>query len=79
MQPVGSKYPRTNSRGGVNCAITQLAVVGQEHAQGEGFYYDDWSAAVCGEPTPQRIAFTAAAKPPTGVQVALDCPSGATQ
>lgn len=79
MQPVDSKLARTNERGGVNCAIDQLAVVGQEHAQGEGFYYDDWSAALCGESTPQRIAFTESAKPPIGVKVVLDCRSSATE
>jgi hypothetical protein len=42
----------------------------------DGWYYDDFSAEVtleCPGTSKQRVAFTAAAKPPTGVTVKLEC------
>jgi hypothetical protein len=43
---------------------------------GTGWYYDDFSnerARDCANPNANRIAFTAEAKPPAGVEVFLDC------
>jgi hypothetical protein len=42
----------------------------------DGWYYDDFSDEVareCTGDTKQRVAFTPAAKPPTGVTVKLEC------
>jgi hypothetical protein len=68
-----------NERGGNNCKVKQLAVttLGQVPMdQGEGWYYDDFSdarKAECPKSQPQRVSFSDAAKPPTGVTVKLEC------
>jgi hypothetical protein len=63
--------------GGALCKVTQLAVDGHSVDSGDGWYYDDTpdAQAECKPKTPQRVAFTANAKPPTGVRVALECGS----
>jgi hypothetical protein len=75
-------------RGGAVCRVAQMRVVGTGDNRdfeptetdgvvfNEGWYYDDFSDAVeteCPGETQQRVAFTPAAKPPTGVTVKLEC------
>jgi hypothetical protein len=67
----------TNGRGGRNCIVDQLAVkrVG-DRPEGDGWFYDDFTperAAECRKDQPQRVSFSEAAKPPTGVTVKLEC------
>jgi hypothetical protein len=84
LKPVASPRKATNDRTGKNCIVTQLAVqdltpFGGPPA-GEGWFYDDFTDELsrqCRTTSPQRIAFTAGAKPPTGVQVVLDCKASA--
>jgi hypothetical protein len=75
---------KLNDRGGRNCKVLQLpADSGKmtiqpdpETSLMQGWYYDDFSpmlAKECSPETPQRVAFTADAKPPTGVTVKLEC------
>jgi hypothetical protein len=43
---------------------------------GDGWFYDNYTADLaktCSKTQPQRVAFTANAKPPTGVTVKLEC------
>ncbi|HKU42546.1 MAG TPA: hypothetical protein VJR89_30520, partial [Polyangiales bacterium] len=67
----------TNERGGRNCKVDQLAVkMLNTIPPGDGWYYDDFSAASmneCPKSQPQRVSFSDAAKPPTGVTVKLEC------
>jgi hypothetical protein len=72
----------TSSEGGQVCKVNQLPVSQQDLANGtepqggEGWYYDDFSEGVrkdCSATTPQRIAFSDQARPPTGVTVKLEC------
>src|SRR4029077_12844743 len=71
--------PTQNSSGGNNCKVTQLPVTdgtSKTAPSGDGWYYDNFSDDVtktCPKVQPQRVAFTAGAKPPTGVTVKLDC------
>ncbi|MDD9932494.1 MAG: hypothetical protein OXT09_02760 [Myxococcales bacterium] len=67
-------------RGGQVCKVQQLAVIGNESQTTDGFsdgwFYDDFSEDVqkeCTGDSKQRVAFTPAAKPPTGVTVKLEC------
>ena len=60
--------------------MTQLAVTNTAPKApppaGEGWYYDTFTdelARSCNKSQPQRVAFTAGAKPPTGVVVKLEC------
>ncbi|MGD8863639.1 MAG: hypothetical protein PVI30_26730 [Myxococcales bacterium] len=57
------------------CVVEQLAAQGTAPAQGEGWYYDDFStqAQLCPGDSDQAVAFTAAAVPPSGVRAYLDC------
>lgn len=68
---------RIESDGRNVCRVTQLAVQNHVVADGEGWYYDDFSDDVLSKCTsyasPQRIAFTAQAVPLTGVEVNLEC------
>ena len=70
----------TTDQDGQVCVVHQLAVVGGTPAntdgQDQGWFYDDFSEDVqkdCSAATPQRVAFTPAAKPETGVTVKLEC------
>ncbi len=66
---------RVNPDGSIECAVVQLATIGNIPAAGEGWYYDNFSAETvtsCGADG-QRIAFTAGAIPPNGVVVNLEC------
>jgi hypothetical protein len=67
---------QTAPGGGALCTVNQLAVVEGKVADGDGWYYDNFSADIqktCKANTPQRIAFSTAAHPPTGVTVKLQC------
>jgi hypothetical protein len=67
----------TNSNGGQNCKVNQLAIFNNAiPATEEGWYYDDFSPeleAACKTNPKQRVAFTANARPYTGVTVKLEC------
>jgi len=68
--------PHVSQSGGKICRVTQIAAVGGQLASGDGWYYDNFSDDLkrsCSETTPQRVAFTPTAKPPTGVTVKLQC------
>ncbi len=61
---------------GILCRVNQLAVSKAEQvAPGDGWFYDnsDEAKRSCNVATPQRVTFTASAKPPTGVTVKLEC------
>jgi hypothetical protein len=82
LGPVDSGRAPVNDRGGNNCKVLQLPVSEAEYnaktppATGDGWYYDNYSADLakqCPLNQPQRVAFTANAKPPTGVVVKLEC------
>jgi len=54
----------------------KMTIVAQVKSGGDGWFYDDFSVEVvseCPASEPQRITFTDAAKPPTGVTVLLEC------
>jgi hypothetical protein len=74
-----SSLPGTGEAGGKRCLLAQRVAGG---ASGEGWYYDDSSAELgdtCAPGTPQRVAFTPAAAPPTGVTVTVNCWSQAAR
>jgi hypothetical protein len=83
LLPVSEGSAVTNDRDGKNCRVAQLGVNTTTHAmmaskegQTEGWFYDDFSDDLkksCSVATPQRVAFTPSAKPPTGVTVKLEC------
>jgi hypothetical protein len=71
-----------NSQKGYNCKVNQLPVMAASQTDkvappGDGWYYDDYSndlQKACKQAgQKQRVAFTAMAKPPTGVTVKLEC------
>jgi hypothetical protein len=69
-------HAQVGSAGGQICQVNQLAVVNGQRATGDGWYYDDFSDDLkrsCNASTPQRVAFSPGAKPPTGVTVKLEC------
>jgi hypothetical protein len=76
LEPVEANRPATNDRGGKNCQVRQLPVLGSNMIpEGKGWYYDDFTPElqqVCGS-HPQRVSFTDAAKPANGVVVKLEC------
>jgi hypothetical protein len=77
LAPPDPTQPQTNDKGGQNCIVNQLAVMNNTIPVGteEGWYYDNFSPEVkktCISGT-QRAAYTANAKPPTGVTVKLEC------
>jgi hypothetical protein len=68
--------PTVASGGGQICTVNQLAVVNGQVSGGDGWYYDDFSderKRSCKPSTPQRVAFSTGAHPPTGVTVKLEC------
>ena len=77
LQPVDKGRAPVNERGGNNCKVTQLRVQTLGAVPpGDGWYYDDFSDArknECPKSQPQRVSFSDAAKPPTGVTVKLEC------
>jgi len=76
--PYLRKLERQGASGGEVCAVTQLPIqnptVPLPH-EGEGWFYDDFSSDLlsCAHGDGQRIAFSANAKPPSGVRVTLEC------
>lgn len=79
------RVPPTSESGGQVCLVQQLAVRNESATTtdgiGDGWYYDDFTLDVtqeCESSTPQRIAFTPAAKPETGIRVVLDCDKSAS-
>lgn len=83
LRAVSGSRPATRPDGGKNCLIEQVAVTDTSaNAQlaGEGWYYDNFSDATdrqCPRDAVQRIAYTASAKPPSGVKVVIDCETSA--
>jgi hypothetical protein len=79
LKPVDSGRAAINAAGGNNCKVDQLPVTDTSAGTappGEGWYYDDYTADLkkaCSKTQQQRVAFTANAKPPTGVTVKLEC------
>ncbi|MET0391404.1 MAG: hypothetical protein ABW321_35850 [Polyangiales bacterium] len=81
LAPVTGGRAPTNAKGGQNCEVTQLPVDGTSTSAGtpppgQGWFYDDFTedlAKTCKDTELQRVAFTADAKPPTGVTVKLEC------
>ncbi|HET6337422.1 MAG TPA: hypothetical protein VFG30_29560, partial [Polyangiales bacterium] len=75
--PVDPGRAPVNERGGKNCKVTQLPVTTADKIpSGDGWYYDDFTTAranECPKSQPQRVSFSDAAKPPTGVTVKLEC------
>ncbi|MDD9939546.1 MAG: hypothetical protein OXU20_00660 [Myxococcales bacterium] len=61
--------------GGARCRLEQLPVRNGDVAAGSGWFYDDFSEELrgCNPDTPQRIAFSSDAHPPSGVTVLLEC------
>ncbi|HEX7476571.1 MAG TPA: hypothetical protein VF331_02070 [Polyangiales bacterium] len=81
LEAPDSSHAQRSATGGAICSVAQRPVVNDTVPVSgtEGWYYDDFSAEVkkfCASGT-QRIAYTPAAKPPTGVVVKLECPVGA--
>ncbi|HKU42260.1 MAG TPA: hypothetical protein VJR89_29080, partial [Polyangiales bacterium] len=78
LKPVESGRP-VNDKGGVNCKVEQLPVMGDSMsalAPGNGWYYDTFSAGVmasCPRNRQQRVTFTDQATPPNGVTIKLEC------
>jgi hypothetical protein len=77
LKPVDAGSDAVNDRGGANCKVNQLAVSDTNTVPtGAGWYYDDFTAGVlqsCPDNQRQRVSFTSAAKPATGVVVKLEC------
>jgi hypothetical protein len=81
LGPVDEGRAPLNAAGGKNCKVKQLPVVltdsqAKTAPAGEGWFYDDYTTDVvktCSKTQQQRVAFTADAKPPTGVTVKLEC------
>ncbi|MET0386939.1 MAG: hypothetical protein ABW321_13320 [Polyangiales bacterium] len=72
----GPEQPQQSARGGKLCTVAQIPAAGGQLAAGDGWYYDNFSEdtqQLCDSATPQRVAFTPVAKPPTGVTVKLIC------
>jgi len=83
LHPVSSSHPAINERGGANCQVAQLAIATSAQVSGDtripegaGWYYDDFSPEVtehCSGDRRQRVSFTSAATPDTGVVIKLEC------
>lgn len=79
LAPADPGRKAVNSQGGKNCKVVQLPVTNLTPTwtpAGDGWYYDDYSeerSDICDLSKPQRVAFTPAAKPPSGVTVKLEC------
>jgi hypothetical protein len=83
--PEGGRDTKSK-RGGAVCTVEQLSVVSDggsglktgpsKAGSAEGWFYDTFSDDLkkgCSSTTPQRVAFSNNAKPPTGVTVKLEC------
>jgi hypothetical protein len=79
LGPVDEGRSPTNASGGANCKVKQIEVTDLNATVapvGEGWFYDNFTDELkktCKETEQQRVAFTAEAKPPTGVTVKLEC------
>jgi hypothetical protein len=81
LGPVDEGRATKNAAGGNNCKVNQLPVASTDTASkmppaGSGWYYDNYTSDLqktCSKTQQQRVAFTADAKPPTGVTVKLEC------
>lgn len=77
LTPVEQGRPGFNAAGGVNCQVAQLPVMpGDRLTPGAGWYYDTFSPGVmgsCPRNRQQRVTFTEAATPPSGVTIKLEC------
>jgi hypothetical protein len=81
LGPVDAGRAPINDRKGNNCKVPQLPVddatfQAKVAPTGDGWYYDNYSSDLvkaCPSNEPQRVAFTATSKPPTGVVVKLEC------
>jgi hypothetical protein len=77
LSDVSKPRSQLSPRGGLHCKVTQLPVVRPGVIpQGEGFYYDDFSAALdveCRDGANARIAYTENVSVPEGVHAYLDC------
>ena len=81
LSPPSGDRARVDATGATICEVAQLRVVDGTYAPTttadgrmiiDGWYYDDFSAEVP-KGCSGRIAFSPAAKPPTGVKVRLTC------
>jgi hypothetical protein len=78
LTPAGGE---SRQPGGQRCEVRQLAITSDAELEAigpdtEGWYYDDFSENVrqmCTQQNPTNVAFTAFARPPIGVVVALEC------
>jgi len=79
LGPVDEGRAATNEAGGVNCKVKQIPIMNLDVTtppNDEGWYYDNFSddlKKTCATDKQQRVAFSNAAKPPTGVTVKLEC------
>ena len=79
LGPVDEGRATMNSAGGQNCKVEQIPVTDfdmRTPPQGEGWFYDNFTDELqktCKPDQLQRVAFSANAKPPTGVTVKLEC------
>jgi len=79
LGPVDEGRATTNAAGGQNCKVKQIPVLDLSVTTppaGEGWYYDNFTddlRKACKPEQLQRVAFTANAKPVTGVTVKLEC------
>jgi hypothetical protein len=81
LEPPDADRPRMTKEGREVCKVLQLpidarAIANGSEPSGQGWYYDDYSAEMreqCPATSLQRVAFTASARPPTGVVVKLEC------
>jgi hypothetical protein len=79
LGPVDSGGAPMNAANGMNCKVKQIAVTdlsSKTEPAGDGWYYDNFTddlKKTCKPNQLQRVAFTSAAKPPTGVTVKLEC------
>jgi hypothetical protein len=71
-----SSLPGRGEAGAKRCLVKQHPAIGQVPKAGEGWYYDDFSderVGTCKQSERQRVAFTPASMPPTGVTITVEC------
>ena len=79
LGPVDEGRAMTNASGGQNCKVNQIGVTDLSVTTppaGQGWFYDNFTddlKKACKADQLQRVAFSADAKPPTGVTVKLEC------
>ena len=78
LGPVDDSHPKTNAKGGNNCKMHQLPVhdtAAGQPPEGQGWYYDDYSADVklaC-KYSQRKITFAFGSQPPSEVTARLVC------